>query len=174
MQGGWESCNVGFSPDEEEKSSTSLGNKIYRNDIPRRNSINHTKGHKSKQFYSKKQETDGRIGICSSRLTSKRTRLYDISHSACHLLWLSKSLYLYHDLDGTQWNSLHYPCFGLLNGWDRSFSCGFYVVPNSFQKRDLRLASYRLVLCVCVCLSGYVFELFARFCIFHFALISPT
>lgn len=127
MQGGWESFNVGFSPDEEEKTSTSLGNKIYRNDIPRRNSINHTKGHKSKQFYSKKQETDGRIGICSSRLTAKRTRLNDISDSACHLLWLSKSLYLYHDLDDTQWNSLHYPCFGLHNDWDGSFSCGFLL-----------------------------------------------
>jgi hypothetical protein len=87
MNAGWmRELQNGVLSREEEKSSTSLGNKIYRNDIPRRNSINHTKGHKSKQFYSKKQETDGRIGICSSRLTSKRTRLNDISHSACHLL----------------------------------------------------------------------------------------
>jgi len=66
---------------KKKRVPTSLGNKIYRNDIPRRNSINHTKGHKSKQFYSKKQETDGRIEMCSRRLTSKRTRLNDISHS---------------------------------------------------------------------------------------------
>jgi len=92
---------VGFSPDEEEKSSTSLGNKIYRNDIPRRNSINHTKGHKSKQFYSKKQETDGRIEMCSSRLTSKRTRLNispippviscDFRNLTCTTIWMAHS-----------------------------------------------------------------------------------
>jgi hypothetical protein len=46
---------VDFSTSEEEKSSTSLENNIYSNDISRRKSIETYRGHNSRQIFSKKQ-----------------------------------------------------------------------------------------------------------------------
>jgi hypothetical protein len=91
--------NVGFSPDEKEKISASLGNKIYGNDIPRRNSIKHTRGHKSRQSHGKKQETDGLIGIwSSSMLRQKKTRLKTSSFPFVISCDFPNAFYFYYSL----------------------------------------------------------------------------
>jgi hypothetical protein len=74
---------VDFFPSEEEKTSTSLGNKIYDNGISRRKSIETYKGHNCRNIFSRKQTRR----IWSSRCRLRKTELgASSSPSVCTLL----------------------------------------------------------------------------------------